>query len=139
MCGIVGAVAGRNVTPILMEGLRKLEYRGYDSAGLSVIGQDLIHRVRREGKLTNLESAISKKIKGQIGIAHTRWATHGKPSEDNAQPHNSSDRVSIVHNGIIENYEDLKSSLIKKGFSFKSETDSEVIAHLIVILSLIHI
>ncbi|MBI79991.1 MAG: glutamine--fructose-6-phosphate transaminase (isomerizing) [Pseudomonadota bacterium] len=133
MCGIVGAVAGRNVTPILMEGLRKLEYRGYDSAGLSVIGQDLIHRVRREGKLTNLESAISKKIKGQIGIAHTRWATHGKPSEDNAQPHNSSDRVSIVHNGIIENYEDLKSSLIKKGFSFKSETDSEVIAHLIVL------
>tara|TARA_B100001250_G_scaffold325059_1_gene288720 strand:- start:176 stop:2008 length:1833 start_codon:yes stop_codon:yes gene_type:complete len=133
MCGIVGAVAGRNVTPILMEGLRRLEYRGYDSAGLSVIGQDLIHRVRREGKLTNLESAISKKIKGQIGIAHTRWATHGKPSEDNAQPHNSSDRISIVHNGIIENYEDLKSSLIKKGFSFKSETDSEVIAHLIVL------
>ena len=131
MCGIVGAVAGRNVTPILMEGLRRLEYRGYDSAGISVLEKDYVHRIRKEGKLENLASALSEEVSGHIGIAHTRWATHGKPSEINAQPHNSSDRISIVHNGIIENFEDLKSKLIDKGFIFDSETDSEVIAHLI--------
>ena len=134
MCGIVGAIAARNVTPILIEGLRRLEYRGYDSAGVAVYSteQQRIQRVRRRGKVAELEQALTEeKTEGFLGIAHTRWATHGAPSERNAHPHVSGDRVCIVHNGIIENYATLKKQLMAQGYVFSSETDTEVIAHLI--------
>lgn len=135
MCGIVGAVVKRQVTPILLEGLKRMEYRGYDSAGLAVI--DLageLKRVRTNGKVNNLvEAVMASPVESHIGIAHTRWATHGAPSELNAHPHVSGDphRVAVVHNGIIENYQTLKDELITKGYHFTSETDTEVIAHLI--------
>ena len=134
MCGIVGAVAKRPVSPILLEGLRRLEYRGYDSAGLATIeiNAQKISRFRALGKVVELENAIGNtEIDGHIGIAHTRWATHGVPSEDNAHPHMSGEFLSIVHNGIIENYESLREELSKAGYIFTSETDTEVIAHLI--------
>ena len=131
MCGIVGAVAERNIVPILMEGLRRLEYRGYDSAGLAVLnGTDKLKRVRTVGKVKMLQDALAESpTSGKIGIAHTRWATHGVPSERNAHPHISNDGLAIVHNGIIENHEELRDELLKLGYKFTSETDTEVIAH----------
>ena len=130
MCGIVGAIAERNVVPILLEGLRRLEYRGYDSAGLAMIDASELRRVRRTGKVAELEAALEAgPAAGQIGIAHTRWATHGVPSESNAHPHLCEGRVAVVHNGIIENYQALKRRQREAGFRFTSETDTEVIAH----------
>jgi glutamine---fructose-6-phosphate transaminase (isomerizing) len=131
MCGIVGAIADRNVVPILMEGLRRLEYRGYDSAGIAVLnGTAHLKRLRTVGKVKMLQEAIdADHTHGQVGIAHTRWATHGVPSERNAHPHVSHDGLAIVHNGIIENHEELRDDLQKLGYKFTSETDTEVIAH----------
>ncbi len=130
MCGIVGAVAERNVVPILMEGLRRLEYRGYDSAGIAIRHDGSITRIRRVGKVQELQSALDENpLRGESGIAHTRWATHGVPNEANAHPHMSEDDIAIVHNGIIENYEELRDDLQKHGFEFESDTDTEVVAH----------
>ena len=130
MCGIVGAVAERNVVPILLEGLRRLEYRGYDSAGVAVLNGGRIERRRRMGKGAELEAALEETpLSSSIGIAHTRWATHGVPSEINAHPHMSGEDLAIVHNGIIENYEALRTELTELGYVFETETDSEVIAH----------
>ncbi|MEY4718878.1 MAG: hypothetical protein RL563_1496, partial [Pseudomonadota bacterium] len=133
MCGIVAGIAQRNVVPILIEGLKRLEYRGYDSAGLVVVNQGEIFRKRELGKVKGLEALIAADpIEGTIGIAHTRWATHGKPSTANAHPHISRDQVAVVHNGIIENHDYLRSNLQRNGFEFTSETDTEVIVHKIV-------
>ncbi len=133
MCGIVGAIANRDVSPVLLEGLRRLEYRGYDSAGMAVLTNGSIDRVRRTGKVSELSAALDQSaLIGELGIAHTRWATHGIPAENNAHPHICNDRVAIVHNGIIENFEELKAKQSKQGFSFTSDTDTEVIAHQIV-------
>src|SRR6188768_1410890 len=131
MCGIVGAIAERNVVPILMEGLRRLEYRGYDSAGIAVLnGTAKLKRLRTVGKVKVLQDAIeADPTHGKVGIAHTRWATHGVPSERNAHPHISLGGLAIVHNGIIENHEELREELTKAGYTFTSETDTEVIAH----------
>lgn len=131
MCGIVGAVAERNVTPILLEGLKRLEYRGYDSAGIAVINDQVcLDRVRRVGKVANLaESLRSHPLEGQLGIAHTRWATHGEPSEPNAHPHICDRKVAVVHNGIIENHSELREQQTANGFVFSSETDTEVVVH----------
>ncbi len=130
MCGIVGAVAQRNVVPILLEGLQRLEYRGYDSAGLVVLNEGQLERVRSNGRVAEL-SEKSADTQGLIGIAHTRWATHGIPSERNAHPHMSNNLIAVVHNGIIENYETLRSRLTAEGYEFTSDTDTEVIAHLV--------
>ncbi|MFM2397724.1 MAG: hypothetical protein RLZZ144_974 [Pseudomonadota bacterium] len=131
MCGIVGAVANRNVVPILVNGLKRLEYRGYDSAGLVVLKDEKLHRVRSAGRVAELENK-SANTDGNLGIAHTRWATHGVPSERNAHPHMSNDqRIAVVHNGIIENYEELRTQLTAAGYVFTSDTDTEVIAHLV--------
>ncbi|MDY6457656.1 glutamine--fructose-6-phosphate transaminase (isomerizing) [Acinetobacter faecalis] len=131
MCGIVGGVAERNISNILIEGLKRLEYRGYDSAGLALINQGQVLRERRVGKVANLEQAVNEsKITGTLGIAHTRWATHGKPTEENAHPHTSG-QVAVVHNGIIENYQELKDNLETLGYVFTSQTDTEVVAHLV--------
>ena len=130
MCGIVGAVAERNVVPILMEGLRRLEYRGYDSAGIAIRNEQTIKRVRRVGKVQELQNALDEDpLRGLSGISHTRWATHGAPNETNAHPHMSEDDIAIVHNGIIENYEELRDDLQNNGFDFESQTDTEVVAH----------
>ncbi len=131
MCGIVGVTAERNIIPILLEGLRRLEYRGYDSAGLAVLGgSGRLERVRTVGKVKALADAIaSSPLQGSVGIAHTRWATHGLPTTANAHPHVSRDGIAIVHNGIIENHEALRAGLLDLGYSFDSETDTEVIAH----------
>ena len=133
MCGIVGAVSERDVQGILLEGLRRLEYRGYDSAGMAVIdGKQAINRAREVGKVAALADAITGNgLEGTAGIAHTRWATHGEPSQINAHPHMSGDRLAIVHNGIIENYQELREELKAEGFEFTSQTDTEVVAHLI--------
>ncbi|KDM92008.1 glutamine--fructose-6-phosphate transaminase (isomerizing) [Photobacterium galatheae] len=133
MCGIVGAVAQRDVAGILIEGLRRLEYRGYDSAGVAVVdGSNTLNRVRRLGKVQALADAVATSpIAGGTGIAHTRWATHGEPSETNAHPHMSGDEIAIVHNGIIENHESLRAVLTERGYTFVSQTDTEVIAHLV--------
>ena len=131
MCGIVGGVAQRCVTDILIEGLKRLEYRGYDSAGLALLNNQKILRERRVGKVANLAEAVSEQhLMGNIGIAHTRWATHGKPTENNAHPHVSGN-VAVVHNGIIENYQELKDDLQALGYVFTSQTDTEVVAHLV--------
>jgi len=114
MCGIVGAVADRNVVPILLEGLRRLEYRGYDSAGIAILdGAGKLDRVRSPGKVASLTEAINSSLSGHLGIAHTRWATHGEPSQSNAHPHICRSTVSVVHNGIIENHEQLREEQIK--------------------------
>ncbi len=130
MCGIVGAVAQRNVVPILLEGLQRLEYRGYDSAGLVVVHDTRLERVRSTGRVADLTEK-SAETQGQLGIAHTRWATHGVPSERNAHPHLSNGLIAVVHNGIIENYEALRIRLTAEGYEFTSDTDTEVIAHLL--------
>ncbi|SDI80515.1 glutamine--fructose-6-phosphate transaminase [Pseudomonas delhiensis] len=133
MCGIVGAIAERNVTPILIEGLKRLEYRGYDSAGLALVdAAGELQRRRRVGKVASLEQALAEQpLAGHLGIAHTRWATHGAPSEANAHPHFSHDRLAVVHNGIIENHEELREYLKGEGYVFSSQTDTEVIVHLL--------
>ena len=130
MCGIVGGIAQRNVVPILIEGLKRLEYRGYDSAGLAVVHDNEIYRKRELGKVRGLEALIdADPIAGYLGIAHTRWATHGKPSTANAHPHVSRDKIVVVHNGIIENHEHLRGEQTGNGYIFTSETDTEVIVH----------
>jgi glucosamine--fructose-6-phosphate aminotransferase (isomerizing) len=135
VCGIVGAVAERNITPILLEGLRRLEYRGYDSSGIAVLcAEKTLQRVRALGKISQLEQGISEQknpFSGCIGIAHTRWATHGKPSISNAHPHICNNTVAVVHNGIIENYATLKQQQLAAGYRFTSDTDTEVIVHAI--------
>lgn len=130
MCGIVGGIAQRNVVPILLEGLKRLEYRGYDSAGLAVINNGQIYRKRELGKVKGLEALLAADpISGSIGVAHTRWATHGKPSTANAHPHICRNKVVVVHNGIIENHDFLKGEQIENGYEFTSQTDTEVIVH----------
>ncbi|MEO6675824.1 MAG: glutamine--fructose-6-phosphate transaminase (isomerizing) [Pseudomonas sp.] len=133
MCGIVGAVAERNITAILLEGLKRLEYRGYDSAGVAVFTNDgILDRVRRPGKVSELDQALTEApLIGRLGIAHTRWATHGAPCERNAHPHFSGQNLAVVHNGIIENHEALREQLKAQGYVFTSDTDTEVIAHLL--------
>ena len=135
MCGIVGGVTNTDITPLLLDGLKRLEYRGYDSSGLVLLTKNNKLTLKRAvGKVINLEKKIKlkkNKIEGAIGLAHTRWATHGKPSDKNAHPHISNNSISVVHNGIIENYIDLKDLQIEQGYEFTSETDTEVIAHAI--------
>jgi glucosamine--fructose-6-phosphate aminotransferase (isomerizing) len=133
MCGIIGYVGNRDVVPVLLGGLKKLEYRGYDSAGIAVVNGHGVDVVRAEGKLTNLESKLAEhELKGTFGMGHTRWATHGKPNENNAHPHRDcTGNVVVIHNGIIENFLPLKQQLQKQGHKFTTETDTEVVAHLI--------
>ena len=134
MCGIVGYVGKKHVVPVIIDGLRRLEYRGYDSAGIAVAGNGEGLQMRRaEGKLRNLEEALRlQPLHGTYGIGHTRWATHGRPTEENAHPHRDcTGEIVVVHNGIVENYLDLKKKLIEEGHKFTTETDTEIIAHLV--------
>jgi glucosamine--fructose-6-phosphate aminotransferase (isomerizing) len=132
MCGIVGAVAQRNITPLLLEGLKRLEYRGYDSCGVALHVDGRLQRSRSTSRVADLESQVDKAgLSGFTGIAHTRWATHGAPASHNAHPHFSRERIALVHNGIIENHDELRSELTAAGYQFESQTDTEVIAHLI--------
>src|SRR5689334_16006902 len=133
MCGIIGYVGTRDVVPVLIGGLKKLEYRGYDSAGIAVVNGSGVEVVRAEGKLANLETKLAEKtLNGNFGMGHTRWATHGKPNENNAHPHRDcTGSIVVIHNGIIENFLPLKKELQAKGHEFKTETDTEVVAHLI--------
>lgn len=132
MCGIVGAIGQRNIVPVLVEGLKRLEYRGYDSSGIAVITGQKIQRVRRIGRVVEMENAaLAENLQGEIGIGHTRWATHGGVTEPNAHPHVSGDLIAVVHNGIIENHEQKRDDLKAKGYIFTSQTDTEVIAHLV--------
>ena len=131
MCGIVGIIGKEGVVGHLLEALRRLEYRGYDSAGIATLNDSQIERRRAEGKLSNLVKLLEKDpLPGSIGIGHTRWATHGVPNEVNAHPH-ATDKVAVVHNGIIENSQGLRDELIAAGYKLASETDTEVVAHLI--------
>jgi len=131
MCGIVGIIGNRPVAPLIVDALKRLEYRGYDSAGVATLEENVLDRRRAEGKLVNLESRLNlEPLAGSIGIGHTRWATHGVPNETNAHPH-FSDNVALVHNGIIENFRELREELIADGYIFTSQTDTEVIAHLV--------
>src|ERR1044071_9498812 len=134
MCGIVGYVGNKQVVPLIIDGLRKLEYRGYDSAGIAVVGEDHhLEERRAEGKTRNLEEVIRlSPLDGTYGIGHTRWATHGRLTEENAHPHRDcTGRIVVVHNGIIENYLQLKERLKEQGHEFKTETDTEIVAHLV--------
>jgi glucosamine--fructose-6-phosphate aminotransferase (isomerizing) len=132
MCGIVGAVSTRNIVPILIEGLKRLEYRGYDSCGVAVHQDGVLRRARSTARVAELDAQVhTDKVEGFTGIAHTRWATHGAPVVSNAHPHFSRERIGLVHNGIIENFEELRTELKAKGYEFASQTDTEVIAHLI--------
>src|SRR4026207_1131144 len=133
MCGIIGYIGSKPVVPVLLEGLRRMEYRGYDSAGVAVVSPEGISLRRSAGKLINLENAIrSQPVDGLYGVGHTRWATHGRPPEENAHPHRDcTGRIVVVHNGIIENYLELKRELQSQGHEFKTETDTEIVAHLV--------
>jgi len=133
MCGIIGYIGNKNATPIIMEGLKKVEYRGYDSAGIAVVNGNTLYIEKCKGRISDLDRLLMKRdISGTVGLGHTRWATHGKPSKVNAHPHTDSlKKIIVVHNGIIENFNDLKGDLEKEGFKFESETDTEVVAHLI--------
>ena len=132
MCGIVGAVAKRNVVPVMLEGLKRLEYRGYDSCGIALCTEGHLERSRSTSRVAELEKQVNgRHLSGFLGIAHTRWATHGAPTTDNAHPHFSGERIALVHNGIIENHAVLRAELEAKGYVFSSQTDTEVIAHLI--------
>src|SRR5919198_3522069 len=131
MCGIVGAAARRDIVPLLVDGLRRLEYRGYDSAGIAVVNRAVLKRLRAPGRVSELAAQSSAEhLSGQTGIAHTRWATHGAPTERNAHPHISGD-LAIVHNGIVENHEAIRERLKHAGYVFVSDTDTEVLAHLV--------
>ncbi len=131
MCGIVAIVGQTAVAPLIVDALKRLEYRGYDSAGVATVAQGKLARRRAEGKLVNLESRLqAEPLDGNIGIGHTRWATHGVPNETNAHPHFSND-VAVVHNGIIENFAELRTELAADGYEFTSQTDTEVVAHLV--------
>ena len=133
MCGIIGYIGQRQVVPLIIEGLRKLEYRGYDSAGIAVVKHGELSIRRSAGKLGNLETALAADpLDGEYGLGHTRWATHGRPTEENAHPHRDcKGRIVVVHNGIIENYIELKRELQSQGHTFVTETDTEVVAHLV--------
>src|SRR5512137_1382284 len=133
MCGIIGYIGPKPVVPVLIDGLRRLEYRGYDSAGVAVVRQGAIHLRRSAGKLSRLEDVIrAEPIDGEYGVGHTRWATHGRPTEENAHPHRDcTGRIVVVHNGIIENYLELKQQLQRQGHKFVTETDTEIVAHLV--------
>src|SRR5688500_17301958 len=133
MCGIIGYIGSKPVVPVLLDGLRRMEYRGYDSAGVALVGAEGIELRRSAGKLANLEFAIeTDPIDGLYGVGHTRWATHGRPTEENAHPHRDcTGRIVVVHNGIIENYLELKKELQGQGHTFKTETDTEIVAHLV--------
>ena len=133
MCGIIGYIGRRNAEDTLLEGLKRLEYRGYDSAGIAIIQNKNLAAEKAVGRIANLEEKLrGKNLNGEAGISHTRWATHGKPTEKNAHPHLSCDsKFAVVHNGIIENYQRLRDGLKKKGHKFVSETDSETLSHLI--------
>lgn len=133
MCGIVAYIGKKEAYPIILKGLKRLEYRGYDSAGIALLHDDTINLYKRQGKVSNLEEfAANKDTNGTAGIGHTRWATHGAPNDVNAHPHYSTDgSIALIHNGIIENYDTLRRELISHGYEFKSETDTEVLVHLI--------
>src|SRR5437016_11416505 len=133
MCGIIGYIGPKDVVPVLIDGLRRLEYRGYDSAGVAVVRGGHVELRRSAGKLSKLEDVITgHPIEGDYGVGHTRWATHGRPTEENAHPHRDcTGKIVVVHNGIIENYVSLKKKLAEEGHRFTTETDTEVIAHLV--------
>src|SRR4030095_9303721 len=133
MCGIIGYIGSKPVVPVLLDGLRHMEYRGYDSAGVPVVSREGFARRRSAGKLSNLENTIREQpVEGLYGLGHTRWATHGRPTEENAHPHRDcTGRIVVVHNGIIENYLELKEELKAQGHEFKTETDTEIVAHLV--------
>src|SRR5258706_6819899 len=133
MCGIIGYIGSKPVVPVLIEGLRRMEYRGYDSAGVALVSPEGISLRRSAGKLANLENAIrAEPVDGLYGVGHTRWATHGRPTEENAHPHRDCrGRIVVVHNGIIENYLELKRELVRLGHTFVTETDTEIVAHLV--------
>src|SRR5258708_15583351 len=133
MCGINGYIGSKPVVPVLIEGLRRMEYRGYDCAGVALVSPEGISLRRSAGKLANLENAIrAEPVDGLYGVGHTRWATHGRPTEENAHPHRDcTGRIVVVHNGIIENYLELKKELQAPGHQFKTETDTEIVAHLV--------